>query len=123
MNGGSNKKIYAEESPKTRKAREKLKKQLDEVEKRITPQALAKKTLEIHQWIARHARHRVVLNEKNISLFDENQNAARLSSRVASIAKQLKEEIQKVPEPSQARHWHVDSAVKKVIPQDEATKL
>jgi hypothetical protein len=84
-------KMAAEESAKTRKAREKLKKQIDLFEKKITPQALEKKSIEIHRWIARHAHDRVVLKEKEISLFDENQNAAKLSDRLSSIVQQLRE--------------------------------
>jgi hypothetical protein len=84
------KKVLAEESAKTRKARLKLQKQLEATEKKITAQALQKKSIEIHKWIARHATNRVVLRSKEISLFDENQNAATLSRRVAEIAEQLK---------------------------------
>ncbi len=84
------KKDIAEESLKTRKAREKLKKQLEGIEKKITPQALEKKTIEIHRWIARHAAQRVVLRSKAISLFDENQNAAKLSQKIAVLAEQIK---------------------------------
>lgn len=84
------KREIAEESAKTRKAREKLKKQLEGIDQLITPQALEKKTIEIHRWIARHASQRVVLRSKAISLFDENQNAAKLSQRVAALAEQLK---------------------------------
>ncbi len=83
------KKTLAEESLKTRKAREKLKKKFNLLEKKITTHELEKKTIEIHRWIARHAHNRVVLKDKNISLFDENQNAAKLSTRVAQIAAQL----------------------------------
>ena len=83
------KKTLAEESHKTRKAREKLKKKFNLLEKKITTHELEKKTIEIHRWIARHAHHRIVLKDKNISLFDENQNAAKLSTRVAQIAAQL----------------------------------
>lgn len=83
------KQTIAEESKKTRKAREKLKKQLDDFERQLTPQALEKKTIEIHRWIARHAHHRIVLKNKNICLFDENQNTAKLSTRVSSIAEML----------------------------------
>ena len=84
------KKGIVDESLKTRKAREKLKKQLEGYDQRITPQALEKKTIEIHQWIERHAQSRVVLKKKSICLFDENQHAADLSQRVALIAEQLK---------------------------------
>lgn len=82
------KKNLAEESAKTRRAREKLKKQLENVERKMTPQALEKKTIEIHQWIARHTQSRVVIKNK-FSLFDENQNTARLSTRVSSLAELL----------------------------------
>jgi hypothetical protein len=81
---------FAEESAKTRKAREKLQKQLKEKEGKITPHALEKKGVEIERWIARHAHSRVVLRTKSISLFDENQNTAELSAKVAKIAEQLK---------------------------------
>ena len=93
FNEKERKKIIAEESPKTRKAREKLKKQLDAFEKKITPQALEKKAIEIQRWIARHASHRVALKTKSISLFDENQNAAGLSQRVGQLADQIKKEF------------------------------
>ncbi len=82
-------KKIAEESIQTRKAREKLKKKLDALDLQVTPQALKEKSIEIHHWIARHAQKRVVLKEKSISLFDENQNAAQLSERIAKIAEQI----------------------------------
>jgi hypothetical protein len=87
------KKLIAEESIKTRKVREKLKKKLDAFEKKITPQALEKKTIEIQRWIARHASSRIALKTKSISLFDENQNAAQLSQRVGQLADQIKKEF------------------------------
>jgi hypothetical protein len=80
----------AQESLKTRKARDKLMRHLLNIERKITPQALEKKAMEIHHWIARHAHHRVILKNKNISLFDENQNTAKLSRRVAVLAEMLK---------------------------------
>lgn len=80
---------YPNESEKTKKAREKLKKQFEKIEKQITPAALNQKSKEIHQWISRHAHTRVVLKNKNISLFDENKNAATLSQCVEAISKKL----------------------------------
>lgn len=91
-------KLIAEESSKTQKARKKLKKQLEALDEKITPQAIEKKTIEIHRWIARHAANRVPLPIKGISLFDENQNAAELSRRVKTLAEQFKTE----QEPSDA---------------------
>lgn len=87
------KKPIAQESPKTVKAREKLKRQLDALDRKITPQALEKKAIEIHRWIARHASNRIVLKNKSICLFDENKNAAELSQRMSQLAENLKKEI------------------------------
>jgi hypothetical protein len=87
-------KRLAPESLKTRKAREKLQKHWADVEKKITPESLREKTDEIHRWIARHAQYRVPLRDKKISLFDENQNAARISQRVTAIAQKLQDEMQ-----------------------------
>lgn len=84
------KKLVAEESAKTRKAREKLRRRLEQLDAHITPQALQEKSIEIHRWIARHADRRIALKDKSISLFDENQNAAKLSQRIAKIAEQIK---------------------------------
>lgn len=92
------KKQIAEESPKTQKAREKLKRQFDAFDKKITPHALEKKTIEIQRWISRHASHRVALKSKSISLFDENQNTADLSIRISQLAEQIKTEFQTVSE-------------------------
>jgi hypothetical protein len=85
------KKMIAEESPKTQR-------QLDAFDKKITPQALEKKTIEIHRWIARHAPNRVALKTKSISLFDENRNAADLSQRVGLLAEQMKHDFHLVSE-------------------------
>lgn len=79
----------AEESSKTRKTREKLRKHLQEMDQNVTPQALKRKSLEIHRWIARHASHRVVLRAKTISLFDENQNTAEISQKISQLVQNL----------------------------------
>lgn len=79
----------AEESEKTKKTREKLRKRLEEIDQGITPQALKRKSSEIHRWIARHASERIALRTKSISLFDENQNAAKLSQKVNSLIEKL----------------------------------
>lgn len=86
------KKEIAKESYKTKRAREKLKKKLEAFDLAVTEQALEQKTLEIHRWIARHAPYRVVLRTKNISLFDENQNTAKLSKRVEGLVMKLQEQ-------------------------------
>jgi hypothetical protein len=80
------------ESAKTRKAREKLQRKFEAIEKMITPEALEQKTYEIHRWIERHSSQRTVLKSKEISLFDENQNAADVSKKVSEIADQIRKE-------------------------------
>lgn len=79
-----------DESPNTLKTRERLRKELEENQNFLTTEALEKKISEIQAWIATHAHQRVVLREKGISLFDENQNAAKMSSKVLQFAEQLR---------------------------------
>ncbi|MEM7175536.1 MAG: hypothetical protein AAF443_06400 [Chlamydiota bacterium] len=79
----------AEESLKTKKIRDKLKRRFALLEKEMTPQALRQKSIEIHRWIARHAAERVVLKSKSISLFDENQNTAKLSHKIHLFTQNL----------------------------------
>jgi len=80
----------AEESEKTKKTRAKLRRRLQEMDSGITPQALKRKSCEIHRWITRHASERIVLRSKSISLFDENQNTADLSQKVNAVVEKLK---------------------------------
>jgi hypothetical protein len=87
------KKIVVTESVRVRRAREKLKKRTEAMEQKITVQALEKKSLEIHQWIAKHASDRVILYAKEISLFDENQNTAKVSQKVSLLAEKIQKEI------------------------------
>ena len=93
MKPGHEKEI-AEESLKTKKVREKLKKHLESFDQKVTAPALKKKLIEIHRWIERHASQRVVLKEKSISLFDENRNAAEFSQRVSILVEKLKQDMQ-----------------------------
>jgi hypothetical protein len=81
--------LTAEESLKTKKAREKLKQKLEQMQERMTEQALERKSIEIHRWIARHASNRAILKEKTISLFDENNNTAEVSQKISNLAKSL----------------------------------
>jgi hypothetical protein len=82
-------KSVAGESSKTQRAREKLRKQLEAEQQKITAKALEKKSDEIHRWIARYAHQRVPLKSKAISLFDGNQNTAGLSQRILRLAQNL----------------------------------
>ena len=87
----ASKKQIAEESLKTKKAREKLLKRMQELDDKITKEALDRKSIEIHRWISRHADQRVTLRDKTISLFDENQNAAQISQKIIKVAEKLLE--------------------------------
>lgn len=91
----------AEESLKTRKAREKLQKKLAVLDKEITPEALREKVSEIHRWIALHVEERVVLQTKQIALFDENQNTAAVSRKIVTIATQIQKDIALQPKESE----------------------
>jgi hypothetical protein len=83
----------APESIKTKRAREKLRKQWNDQDLLITESALADTVDKIHKWIAANAVNRVRLKEKDIRLFDQNQNAAVLSQKVQQFAKRLYEDL------------------------------
>lgn len=83
------KKRIAPESSKTVRAREKLREHWAKQDQLITAGALAATVEKIHQWIASNSMHRIVLKNKEIRLFDQNQNAASLSRKIQSIAKKI----------------------------------
>gem|GEM_PF-1062247 len=87
-------KEMAPESAQTRKVREKLEKKMQKIENQVTPEALRKKVEEMHKWIAKNAKDREVLRSKTISLFDENQNTARVSKKISGLVEQLQKEMQ-----------------------------
>lgn len=79
----------APESIKTQRARRKLQKQWEEQDRHITKEALKETVDKIHKWIAAHATNRVVLKNKGIRLFNQNQDAAPLSKRVQQFAEKI----------------------------------
>lgn len=83
----------APESTKTKRAREKLRKQWEEQNQLITEAALADTVDKIHKWIASNAVNRVHLKEKDIRLFDQNQNAATLSRKIQQFAKKIGDDM------------------------------
>ena len=87
------KRCIAPESVKTKKAREKLRKQWEKQDLLITASALAETIEKIHQWIASNATNRIVLKNKEIRLFDQNQNAASLSRKVQEIAHKISQSL------------------------------
>lgn len=91
---GVDKEEIAEESSKTKKVREKLKRHLEKIDEKITQQELNRKISEIHRWISRHASQRVNVKAKSFSLFDENQNTAKISQKISFLTLQLKQQFQ-----------------------------
>ncbi len=89
-------KRIAPESIKTKRAREKLRKQWAKQDLLITETALADTVDKIHKWIASNSMHRVCLKEKDIRLFDQNQNAAALSRKIEQFAKKLSEDMEAI---------------------------
>lgn len=87
-----------DESSQICKAREKLKKKMEAIEKKITQQALDRKSFEIHRSIVKSAEERVVLQAKDISLFDKNQNTAKVSRKVSFLAEKLQSELNPLQE-------------------------
>ena len=84
-------KIIADESEKTKKVRAKLKERLDKTDKKLTDEALKAKSKEIAGWIERHSSDRVSV-QKEISLFDQNRNSAKMSRSIEKLAEELKNE-------------------------------
>ena len=92
----------AQESDHVKRAREKLKRQFDEENKKITPQALKEVQDRIYKWIERHSRERINLRDKNIALytlFDSNANPAKTTSKfIERLRTQLSQELAEEPE-------------------------
>ena len=85
-------KKFAKESDKTKKLREKLLARWEKQETLITDAALEVTIEKIHQWIATHSMGREVLKNKEIRLFDQNQNAARLSQKIQKIIQKISQD-------------------------------
>ncbi|MCB1136155.1 MAG: hypothetical protein KDK78_07805 [Chlamydiia bacterium] len=75
----------AEESEHIKRARDKLRAQMQEEEMQITPQALDDVCRKIYHWIQRHSSERENLKDKNIALFDENRHSAVIRSRRVGV--------------------------------------
>ncbi len=99
-----NRNRIAPESTKTKRAREKLRMQWEEQNQLITETALADTVDKIHKWIASNAMHRVHLKEKEIRLFDQNQNAAALSRKIQQFAKKLSDDMLAISQAFEAQH-------------------
>lgn len=82
----------AKESRQVQKARRKLKHQIAEENKHMTPKALQKMRRVIEYWISRHYQDRVTLKNKEISVFDENKHPAKIHSKfITNLMKNIKQ--------------------------------
>lgn len=71
----------AKESPRVKRMRQKLKRQIAQEHKKMTNQALDQMSAAIKQLIRRHEGERVRLKDKAITLFDENRHSAKEKSK------------------------------------------
>lgn len=87
--------IPVEESQKTKKARRKLEEKMKALEQKVTKEALKDKSEAIARWIERHASDRVTVSDKEIALFDRNQNPASPSKEIVKLQGALGEQMKK----------------------------
>lgn len=80
---------YCRRELKDAQSKREAQKKFDILDKKVTEEALEKKSIEIQRWIERHAPHRIALKGKSISLFDENQNTAMMSHRIRLLSDQI----------------------------------
>lgn len=71
----------AKESPAVQKARQKLKKRIQQEKKKFSPEVLRKITAALEYELARGSKERIHLKDKEIRLFDENNHPAAIRSR------------------------------------------
>ncbi len=86
--------VLVDESGKTKKARAKLKQKLEATEKKLKSAKLEKKSQEISRWIQRHTNDRISV-KKDISLFDQNRNSAKMSRAIEKLAEELDQDLKK----------------------------
>lgn len=87
-------KIIAEESEKTKRSREKLKQKISKLDEKFSKKALEAKSLEIAGRIERNSSGRIPV-DKDISLFDQNRNSAKMSRTVEKLAEELAKDLKK----------------------------
>ena len=64
----------AKESPQIRRYRRKIAEQLEHEHKIMNQGALVKTKQALQQWLSRHESDRISLEDKSITLFDENRH-------------------------------------------------
>ncbi len=83
----------AKESAQVKKARRKLKAQIEAEQEKFDDAALRKTKAAMQRWISRNSAERVKLEDKSISLFDENRHPAKTQSKfVNALFHEIKHE-------------------------------
>lgn len=104
----------AQESVQVKKAREKLRKQLEEEGKRVTPEALKEMQDKIYRWIERHSRERINLREKNIALYSLFDNDAHSAKTMSKFVQKLRDQISVEVQGSKAKPASLRGRIKRV---------
>ncbi|MFZ4772609.1 MAG: hypothetical protein ACOYK9_01285 [Chlamydiia bacterium] len=85
-------KKVAQESEKTRKARDKLKNRLNKIDSMVTSHAIEEKKDQISDWISRHSWSRDPISKDDLGLFDQNRNSAPLSKKTQGMKERLEKD-------------------------------
>lgn len=86
--------MKVKESAQVKKARKKLKHQLSEEHKHFTHRALNGMGKSIENWIIRHSDERIILKDKSIALFDENEHSEKnKSAYVTNLLKKVRQNL------------------------------
>jgi|688.fasta_scaffold2745981_1 hypothetical protein len=85
-------KKMAQESEKTKKAREKLKSRLKKIDSMVTSNAIDEKKDQISDWISRHSWSRDSVVKDDLGLFDHNRNPAPLSKKIQGLKERLEKD-------------------------------
>jgi len=86
--------IKAKESTQIDKARKKIKKKLAAADRRLNPAAIKAMSQLIEQQLARRKGERISLENRQITLFDENRHSAKSESKfVSRLLQQLKKQV------------------------------
>lgn len=81
--------VKAKESPEIQKARKKIKRKLQQAERKMNPEALIAMSFLIKEQLNRKKEERINLKERHIT-FDENKHPAKTSKFINKLIRQIK---------------------------------
>jgi hypothetical protein len=88
--------LQAEESRQVAKARRKLKKHLEIIDRQLTQTALKEAVEKMYRWLDKNSETRISLENKNIRrLFDGNNHSAKNSSSIEKQRNNILDQFQK----------------------------